>query len=302
MTDSNRALDQQFPDQYHQPSGSTVENTSEHSTADHPITTGVSVVSGGLAGAILGQFVAGRLGAAIGAVVGGVAGAALSQEAGDGLDQAVEEAKAKVQDAVAEIQPTAQNAIETVREKVKDTVAEAKPAAQNAIETVKARVQETKPADADMNQRPAQNVTEIQDGVTAINTITMGSSTTSTPTVSSPQLSIAAPQAETSAVAAPVVEPIPPVPVLSVDEQYERGLELGKQGNLVGAIAAFQSVVEREPDYAEAHYNLGVVLGRHGLREQGIKHIQISHSLCKAQGRDREASNIEQILHRLGAE
>jgi tetratricopeptide (TPR) repeat protein len=84
--------------------------------------------------------------------------------------------------------------------------------------------------------------------------------------------------------------------VTSLDEQYDQGVTLGKQGDLAGAIAAFQSVIAAEPNYAEAHYNLGVVLCKYGLTEQGITHMQQSRNICRSEGREKEAENIDRIL------
>lgn len=331
MTDSNRILDQQFTNQYHEPSGPPADSMSDQAS-DHPITTGVSVVSGGLAGALLGQFVGGRFGAAIGAVVGGVAGAALSKEAGDGIDQAVSDATATVKDKVAEIKPSVQHAVATAKDKVQDVAAQAPPPVQNAIETVKDKVQSSsetvknkvQPSSTDaavnkdiaIDELPAQTDTAIQGGETVIDPAAIRNYHPTIATRPQGETAYQAEPAYSSAVDAasnptviqssptvlqsPSVQPPVVQSQLSVDEQYERGLEFGKQGNLVNAIAAFQSVIEQEPDYAEAHYNLGVVLGRHGLREQGIEHIQMSRDLCRTQGRQKEADNIEQILQKLG--
>jgi uncharacterized protein YcfJ len=89
--------------------------------------------------------------------------------------------------------------------------------------------------------------------------------------------------------------------VVSVEEQYDQGVALGKHGDLAGAIAAFQSVVAQEPNYAEAHYNLGVVLCKYGLTEQGITHIEQSRNICRTEGREQEAENIDRILQNLNA-
>ena len=60
--------------------GSDKLSTSEPSHLDPLTTTVASAVSGGVAGAAIGQFLGGRQGAAIGAVLGGVAGLAFHSE------------------------------------------------------------------------------------------------------------------------------------------------------------------------------------------------------------------------------
>ena len=93
----------------------------------------------------------------------------------------------------------------------------------------------------------------------------------------------------------------PSTPSPTVDQLYEQGLQLSQQGNLSAAIAAFQSVVAQEPESAEAHYNLGIVLGKQGFRAQGIEQIEQARDLCRAQNRMREAENIDRILEKLNA-
>ncbi len=87
----------------------------------------------------------------------------------------------------------------------------------------------------------------------------------------------------------------------TIDELYEQGLQLSNQGKLAEAIAAFQSVVAQEPEAAEAHYNLGIVLGKQGFRAEGIEQIEKARDLCRAQNRIREAENIDRILEKLNA-
>lgn len=273
-------------------------------------------MSTGLAGAVIGNMVAGRLGAAIGAVVGGVAGVALSQT--EAVEDAVDAVKHKVEDA----KPAIQNAIGTVQDKAEN----AKSAAMDAVSTVqdktKGAVDSIQHKAEDARSAAVDTVDSAQDKAQNAQPDVMNTVETASPTVGTTDIQAAV---ET---AMPTVSPVetamptasstselpiedignayissdPSFDAASIEEQYDRGITLGKQGDLVGSIAAFQAVIERDPSYAEAHYNLGVVLGQHGFREQGIEHIQKSRELCEMQGRTREASNIDQILLKLGAQ
>jgi len=52
------------------------------------------------------------------------------------------------------------------------------------------------------------------------------------------------------------------------------GLELAHQGNLREAIGHFQEVLRIQPDYAEAHNNLGLALGCLGNLEEAVRHFR----------------------------
>ena len=45
-------------------------------------------------------------------------------------------------------------------------------------------------------------------------------------------------------------------------------------GDLPAAVEAYRSVLEVEPDNAEAHFNLGLVVSRKGLWSQAIPHLR----------------------------
>lgn len=287
--------------------------TSEHET-EHQVSLGVSVVSAGLAGAVIGNMVAGRLGAAIGAVVGGVAGVAIGQT--DAVEGAVEGAVDTVKEKVEGAKPAVTNALQSAQTKVADATSAAKNAVSSAQDKAADLASSTSDA-ADSRFSTANDMNFARDMGSTPQSDVLGAVETAAPTIHTSEVQTQV-QSTTQASDAFVESPVEDIGTayissdssfdaatdntLSVEEQYDRGIALGKEGNMVGSIAAFQSVIAQDPDYAEAHYNLGVVLGKHGLREQGIEHIQKSRDLCKMQGRSREADNIEQILIKLGAE
>ncbi|NJN58449.1 MAG: tetratricopeptide repeat protein [Leptolyngbyaceae cyanobacterium SL_5_9] len=283
---------------------------------DHQTSVGIGAVSGGLAGAVLGNMVAGKLGAAIGAVVGGVAGAAISNEKGaeisHAVDQAVDAAKEKVQ-------PSVMNTLNQVESKASAI----NPDAANAVGNLKAKVQEATSSSGSSSGRfsgstyveestaqetnvvPAAVADDVHvtgiDGASAYAEDTSLNSTLDSMTSSPSHTGAAAGYTDSSAGygVTDAAYSTEDTSVVSVEEQYDQGVALGKQGNLAGAIAAFQSVVAQEPNHAEAHYNLGVVLCKYGLTEQGITHIERSRNICRTEGREQEAENIDRILQNL---
>lgn len=322
----------------------TTINQPDSDTQD-AVSLGVAVVSGGLAGAVLGNLVAGRVGTVIGAVMGGVAGAAIGQETGDRLSNAVETVKDKID----EVKPSVTHAIDSAKQTVSQKVEDVKPSVTHAIDSAKQSISNATDSITHRSDIPdAQNGTTIQNSTDAqsINPVMGGTasdvatSTPITPTVEdysgsgvppvagsavaatplTPTVdaypgvgvptavgSVMAPTFSTDAVTTPpdndtstVMQATPTVPNSTVDEQYELGLTQAREGHLANAIATFQSVIAQEPDCAEAHYNLGVVLGKHGFREQGIEHIRMAKQLCEQQGRTQEAENVDHILQKLG--
>ncbi len=54
------------------------------------------------------------------------------------------------------------------------------------------------------------------------------------------------------------------------------GIALGKMGRFDDATASFQEAVRINPDYAEAHYNWGIALRKMGRFEEAIAHYQMA--------------------------
>ena len=55
---------------------------------------------------------------------------------------------------------------------------------------------------------------------------------------------------------------------------YDHGVDLYNNGDMVGAIAAFRQVLEREPDDAKAHYLLGMALYNTGDTATATNHLE----------------------------
>ena len=55
---------------------------------------------------------------------------------------------------------------------------------------------------------------------------------------------------------------------------YNLGLVLKEQGNLEEAASNFSKAISYKPDYAEAHNNLGITFKKRGKLEDAVKVIQ----------------------------
>lgn len=63
---------------------------------------------------------------------------------------------------------------------------------------------------------------------------------------------------------------IPTMPTLH--ELYDEGNALKEQGDLEGAVAKWQEILEQDPEYVLAHMALGVHMQKLGRNEDAIKH------------------------------
>lgn len=62
-------------------------------------------------------------------------------------------------------------------------------------------------------------------------------------------------------------------------EAWERGVQLEADGDLNAAVEYYELAVQEEPTFAEAHYNLGMVLGELDQPDQALEHIQAARDL-----------------------
>ena len=63
------------------------------------------------------------------------------------------------------------------------------------------------------------------------------------------------------------------------EAHYNLGVVLGHKGNLDGASSEYREAIRLKPDYAEAHYNLGVVLGHKGDRQGALEQYRRASEL-----------------------
>jgi Flp pilus assembly protein TadD len=77
------------------------------------------------------------------------------------------------------------------------------------------------------------------------------------------------------------------------------GVFLGRHGDLNEAIREFQVALDRQPNSAVAHYNLGVALCKQGNRVQGIEHLKQAKRLCLRQGKRSGRKAVEYALRQL---
>ena len=58
------------------------------------------------------------------------------------------------------------------------------------------------------------------------------------------------------------------------EAHYNLGIALVKKGQIDEAIRQYQEAIRLKPDYAEAHNNLGIALGRKGQIDEAIRQFQ----------------------------
>lgn len=87
----------------------------------------------------------------------------------------------------------------------------------------------------------------------------------------------------------------------SIQNEFDRGILLSAQGDLIGAEAAFVEVIRVMPDSPEAHFNLGVVLFQQGREMEGKNHIQQARDLARDRGDIVAVDNLNLILQQMEA-
>ena len=66
------------------------------------------------------------------------------------------------------------------------------------------------------------------------------------------------------------------------DAHYNLGIVLAGRGQIDEAIAHYQKALEIKPDYAAAHYNLGNALAGRGQIDEAIEHWRKALALARA--------------------
>lgn len=67
------------------------------------------------------------------------------------------------------------------------------------------------------------------------------------------------------------------------DAHYDLGVALSRVGDPKGAIASLQNAIDLEPQNADAHLNLGLVLARSQQNDQGSQQLQLARHLYQAE-------------------
>lgn len=67
--------------------------------------------------------------------------------------------------------------------------------------------------------------------------------------------------------------------MVAAEENNDRAISLAQQGDLEMAISLLQTAIELNPDYVDAHYNMGIVLNQRGDLETAIDSLQTAISL-----------------------
>jgi len=64
---------------------------------------------------------------------------------------------------------------------------------------------------------------------------------------------------------------------------YDLGIALGRRGDQQGEIANLQEAIALQPDYADAHLNLGITYARLGNATRAKRHLQQARALYQAE-------------------
>ena len=67
------------------------------------------------------------------------------------------------------------------------------------------------------------------------------------------------------------------------EAHYNLGIALAGRGQIDEAIDHYRKALEIKPDYAKAHYNLGVALADVGRPNEALEHLQTALGLATAQ-------------------
>ncbi|MGF1515730.1 MAG: tetratricopeptide repeat protein [Elainellaceae cyanobacterium] len=81
---------------------------------------------------------------------------------------------------------------------------------------------------------------------------------------------------------------------------YNLGLTLKQMGRLPQALAAYQRAVALEPEFADAHQNLGVALLNLGLIDESLKAFRQAIAIHERQGNPSEANRLRDTLKSMG--
>ena len=66
----------------------------------------------------------------------------------------------------------------------------------------------------------------------------------------------------------------PGSPRLAANAQYDRGVELGRQGRIAEARGCFEAALRILPSHADAHNNLGAILAMEGRMAEAVPHFE----------------------------
>ena len=75
--------------------------------------------------------------------------------------------------------------------------------------------------------------------------------------------------------------------------------DLYDQRKLASAIASYQTAIRINPNYANAHFNLGLVLKKQGKKLDAIAQFQKARPLYQQKGDTKEVADIDRLIQEL---
>ena len=75
--------------------------------------------------------------------------------------------------------------------------------------------------------------------------------------------------------------------------------DLYDQRKLASAIASYKTAIRIDPNYADAHFNLGLVFGKQGKKSDAIAQFQKARSLYQQKGNNKRVADIDRLIQEL---
>lgn len=228
-----------------------------------------------------------------------------ARETRESVTEVVHESQPKITRAIDSVTENIQSSAREAGNSVKEAAHEAQPKMRRAMENVSDKIESSVSETADSVKEVAH---EAQPKVTrAIDNVT-NSMESSVSKVADSVPGAAQDQNITRTPSMDLTKQITSSTNLGIDDpksfdlaqsEFERGIKVAGQGDLVGAQAAFERAIAIMPESPELHYNLGVVLLQQAKESEGVNHIRQARDLSRIEGNTSAAQALERILQQI---
>jgi tetratricopeptide (TPR) repeat protein len=246
------------------------------------------------------------------------------QGAAQSVQGAAQDAQPKMREAIESVSEDVKSSASSVAGSVKGATQDAQPKMKEAIESVSEDVKSSASSVADSVKQKTQDTSSTSSIDTSASYLIppaepidlgIGTIEDTQPAIADSTL-IGSSASMTSAPIIPEQQPIYTGSAMTdssvslyddqmdmelIQSEFDRGIMLSNQGDLVGAEAAFEHVTQLIPESAEARFNLGVVQYQQGRLPEAIANIQQARDLSLLQGSVDAAENLDRIIQQLRA-